>query len=373
MKKIILLSVLLLFAITTFAQQGVKWETGNFQEALTKAQSNKKGPKQIFMDCYTTWCGPCKYMANTIFPTKEAGEYFNKNFINIKIDMEKGEGIELAKKFNIKAYPTFLILDEKGNEVGRIVGGDELTPFIKKVDRSKNPDNNPEIILSKYKETKDPKYAYDYLETLSDMYMESKIVDFFDEYYSSLKDKDKYSEKTWKYVKGALSFAKPKTLNTIIDNKWTYDMYFGKAAVDEALTNAIKSNLNTFLMGKETVSPEIIDKACGTLELLSERTYFQNFIISAAKAYAKQDMKTIMNLFDARILVQMYAPRECSMAQRIFLEMKNVSKVEKARFVKEFREAYEQLIKRTDKTWDEYKDIEIPLREENSRPAMIML
>ena len=56
-----------------------------------------------------------------------------------------------------------------------------------------------------------------------------------------------------------------------------------------------------------------------------------------------------MNLFDARILVQMYAPRECSMAQRIFLEMKNVSKVEKARFVKEFREAYEQLIKRTDK------------------------
>lgn len=130
MKKLMILMAALLFASASFAQ--VKWEEGTLAQALKKAKES--GKELVFLDCYATWCGPCKYMANTVFTSKEAGDYFNKKFVNIKIDMEKGEGINLARQFRIQGYPTFIILNSNGKEIGRIVGGAEVKQFIQKVE-----------------------------------------------------------------------------------------------------------------------------------------------------------------------------------------------------------------------------------------------
>lgn len=100
--------------------EGVVFVEGKtFAEAIDLA---KKCGKKVFLDCYTSWCGPCKMVARDIFPQKVAGDYFNKEFINIKIDMEKGEGPELAKRLGVKAYPTFVMFDSEGKEIGRLVG-----------------------------------------------------------------------------------------------------------------------------------------------------------------------------------------------------------------------------------------------------------
>lgn len=95
-------------------------ENKTFAEAVAMA---KESGKKVFLDCYTSWCGPCKMMTKNIFPQKAAGDYFNSEFINIKIDMEKGEGPELAKRLKVKAYPTFVMFDSDGKEIGRLVGG----------------------------------------------------------------------------------------------------------------------------------------------------------------------------------------------------------------------------------------------------------
>ena len=94
-------------------------EGKTFAEAVVVA---KVSGKKIFLDCYTSWCGPCKMVARDIFPKKIAGDYFNNEFINLKIDMEKGEGPELAKRLGVKAYPTFVMFDSQGQEIGRFVG-----------------------------------------------------------------------------------------------------------------------------------------------------------------------------------------------------------------------------------------------------------
>lgn len=148
MRKLLSLIIVALFAVTACAQntgngnaasketqkenKGVIWETGTLMQALNKAE--KEGKKLVFLDCYASWCGPCKYMANSVFTTKEAGDYFNRKFVNIKIDMEKGEGVNLARQFRIQGYPTFIILDSKGKELGRIVGGAEINEFIMRVE-----------------------------------------------------------------------------------------------------------------------------------------------------------------------------------------------------------------------------------------------
>jgi thioredoxin-related protein len=95
-------------------EQGIQFIESSWNKALEEAKSQKK---LIFLDAYASWCGPCKQLKRNTFPNKEAGEFFNTNFINVAIDMEKGDGPELAMKYGVNAYPTLIIADSLGNIV----------------------------------------------------------------------------------------------------------------------------------------------------------------------------------------------------------------------------------------------------------------
>lgn len=128
-----LTAIAVILSVTSFAQdsKGVKFTDGTLTEIR---QAAAKANKLIFVDIYTVWCGPCKFLSSDIFPKESVGKFMNEKFINAKFDAEKGEGIEIAKAFDVKGYPTMLILDKDGKEQGRIVGA-ERTPeaFIEKV------------------------------------------------------------------------------------------------------------------------------------------------------------------------------------------------------------------------------------------------
>lgn len=74
----------------------------------------KKENKLVFVDNYTSWCGPCKKMVSEIFPLKEVGDFYNANFICYKLDCEKGDGVEVAKTYQIMSFPTYLYVDGNG-------------------------------------------------------------------------------------------------------------------------------------------------------------------------------------------------------------------------------------------------------------------
>jgi thioredoxin 1 len=96
------------------ADSDIQFETKGWEHALSEA---KKQNKLVFLDAYTSWCGPCKLLKKTTFADKAVGDFFNKSFINITVDMEKGDGVALAKKYEVNAYPTLLLLDSEENVV----------------------------------------------------------------------------------------------------------------------------------------------------------------------------------------------------------------------------------------------------------------
>ena len=109
---------------------GINFLKISFEEALVMA---KKENKLIFLDCYTTWCGPCKWLENNTFREEKVGEYFNNNFINIKIDMEKGEGKELNNRFAVSAYPTMLLINQHGELQKRLMGSMNGTKLLNQI------------------------------------------------------------------------------------------------------------------------------------------------------------------------------------------------------------------------------------------------
>lgn len=128
------------FAVRQVGQQakaadgavGTQFFKGTFAQALAKA---KKENKKLMVDCYTLWCGPCRHMAKNVFPDENLGKYMNANFVCIQLDMEHGEGPELNKTFNVKAYPTFIFFDAEGKEMNRFEGMCMQDEFQKRCER----------------------------------------------------------------------------------------------------------------------------------------------------------------------------------------------------------------------------------------------
>jgi thioredoxin 1 len=90
------------------------------KEAIAKAKAENK---PIFFDAYASWCGPCKYMDAYIFTRPDIGDFFNNNFICVRMDMEKGEGPELKKRYtSVDGYPSFLFLGSDGNVIKTLLG-----------------------------------------------------------------------------------------------------------------------------------------------------------------------------------------------------------------------------------------------------------
>lgn len=127
--------------LSIFRAQGIEFFHGSWEDAVLKAQQEDK---IIFVDAFTTWCGPCKRMAANTFTAPEVGEYFNANFINMKIDMEKEQGLEFRKKYPVNSYPTLFFIDASQEVIQKLVGAKGPEEFLAlgqsitgKYDRSK--------------------------------------------------------------------------------------------------------------------------------------------------------------------------------------------------------------------------------------------
>ena len=188
MKKLAILSSLFIGALAW--AQGIKFEEGNFASILAKA---KKENKLVFIDAYASWCGPCKLMVKNIFPLKTVGDYYNSHFINAKIDMEKGEGVDIAKKYNVKAFPTYLFIDGNGEAVHRTLGYVEEKDFIQFAKDAEDPNKRlTSLKLQFEKGEKDPEFLKNLagLTMYNDAEFAGKVLDRYFEQKKELDQDD---------------------------------------------------------------------------------------------------------------------------------------------------------------------------------------
>jgi len=173
MKKFILITTIIITMALSdgFSQnRSIQFQMKPWSEILAQA---KKENKLIFMDAFASWCGPCKWMAANIFTNDTFADFYNKTFICASFDMEKGEGLSLRNKFDVRAYPTLLFINPEGDMVHKKVGvAQKIQDYINLGLTALNPDECLIAYNKKYSEgDQDPLFIRAYLGRLADAYV----------------------------------------------------------------------------------------------------------------------------------------------------------------------------------------------------------
>lgn len=296
--QFLLFTLFLLIGGMPLQAQGIEFYHGSWEDALLKAEQEDK---IIFVDAFAEWCGPCKRMARDVFPQEEVGAFFNRHFINMKIDMEKGMGLEFRKKYPVSAFPTLFFIGPDGEIVQKAKGAQRVDGLIQLGKTALSKADNLEEYQAQYEEGKrDPGFIYRYVKALNNAGESSLRV--ANEYFDTAPDLSK--ELNLKLLFEAVTEADSKLFSMLTERREPVEAIVGKQAVADQLRRACEATLEKALKyDSEMLFEEVIDKASDHLgkeaqafELRAQLAFYKSRgqgkdYRKAAKKYAKKCIK----------------------------------------------------------------------------------
>lgn len=227
---------------------GLQFEIGlTWPQILAKA---KREGKKVFVDCYATWCGPCKKMEKEVYPLNRVGAVMNEQYISVKVQMDTGKNDDeyikitypiardIESTYHIKALPAYLFFDENGSVLHKEIGALGADEFIKLVAETNNPQKQ---IYSLVRDAKLGKLSQDEMVTLleklgSKKYSEHDLAkqvvrSIMKFYLDSLNDVKYFSKNTIEFLgkyKSAIAssdkmfkacYSQPEKIDSIVGEK----------------------------------------------------------------------------------------------------------------------------------------------------------
>ena len=286
-----LLLFCLFFSITSLGAQGIEFFHGTWAEALEKAKSEEK---IIFVDAFASWCGPCKRMAKETFPNEKVGEFFNANFLCLKIDMEKAENAEFAGKYPVSSYPTLLFIDEKGKIVLKDVGAKSVEQILETGKKALGKNDKSLDYQKKYDEgSRDPKMLYDYVRALNAAGKPSlKITN---EYLNG--QKDLTTEFNLRFILEGAVEADSRVFDWLVKYRSNIAAITSQEQVDNRVETACK---NTLKKAIEFKNESLLKEAKAKMKAAANATRAQSFALDADMGYYKAVKNTEQYLQSAK-------------------------------------------------------------------------
>ncbi len=289
MKKLSFISLILISAVSIdkiAAQINFNHET--FKEIKAKA---KKENKLIFMDAYTSWCGPCKWMAKNVFTNDTVAKYYNDAFINAKIDMEAGEGIDIAKLYNVRVYPSLLFIDGDGNLIHRAAGSRPAADFIQLGKDAQNPEKQFSGLETKYKSgVRDVQFMMTYLDALQSVGLDTKEA--LNAYFSTQFEMGLVTRQNWTIIRAYLNDYQSKEFNYLVKNA----AEFAKRYSADSVNNKIYEVYMNACMNKIYSAPSDSSKFWGLKEEIKKTGFARSeeLVLNADMNYY-QNKKDYLN------------------------------------------------------------------------------
>jgi thioredoxin-related protein len=242
MKKGIISLIIVLLSAGYINAQSVNFIDGKWEDVKAKAKAENK---YLFVDCYTEWCGFCKMLDKNTFSNAKVAEIMNKNFVSVKIDMEKDYGINLCMKYRVNGFPTALVFNPEGQLVYRIMGYAEPAQYLELINKALDP-----ATQSGYKGITD-KVDLDFPQFYRDVYAgngkrkwpeKKTVTDFLDQ------QKDLFNEVSWSVL--ATLGGGEKYTQYLLNNIDEYSKLYG-SEVDEKVNAILYQKLDDAIKNKD--------------------------------------------------------------------------------------------------------------------------
>lgn len=177
MKRLLFIIFFLPQLVTAQKERGIQFEQGSsWQEIKEKA---KAANKLIFVDCYATWCGPCRFMSDSIFTQKRTGDTVNQKFISVQVQMDtsKKDNDEikrwykdagyLMEAYQVNGFPTYLFFSPDGEIIHKDVGAKGTKDFLAVIAAAADPQKQYYTLLKAFRKGSKDYHKMPYLATKS--------------------------------------------------------------------------------------------------------------------------------------------------------------------------------------------------------------
>lgn len=211
-----ILFVLLLIALKVGYGQQIRFEKGSWEEVQEKAQASDR---LIFLDIYTQWCKPCKWMEERVFTDSAVVQYINHNFVSYKVDAEQGVGKLLAHRYRVDRYPTMLFLEASTKEIYNIVGFMDAAAFLREAKIVTDPLTLKRLRVYHRKfqsGVRDKRFMTEYLTMLSTKYKKTDPM-VFNEWFKLLRLPDYLDTSTMKLLLTTIPDANTRAYAVALD------------------------------------------------------------------------------------------------------------------------------------------------------------
>jgi thiol-disulfide isomerase/thioredoxin len=222
-------------------------EKSEWKAILQRARDEKK---LIFLDAYASWCGPCKWMEKNVFPNAEVAEVYNKYFVSARIDMEKGEGKELAKRYNVRMYPTYIFVNGEGEQVHRALGSMEAAKFIELGNIANDPDRQFATLKKRYLGgEKEPAFLKNFA-SMCDAAQELELLpDVVDAYLATQKEWN--TKVNMEFIKTFTKSIDKPAFAFILKNQADFEKNYSKKEIETFIYQTALKNVATVAYDKE--------------------------------------------------------------------------------------------------------------------------
>ena len=251
MKKNTLILSLVFAGSLAFAQtKTINFETESFADLKAKA---KKENKLIFIDCFTSQCAPCKWMAKNIFTNDAVADYFNAQFINAQFDAGIGEGREIAKLYDLNAFPSLLFIDSDGKLVQRGAGSIEAEPFIQLAKDAFNPEKRYSKFTDEYASKKtNPAFMAAYIDAAYNNFLFSD--ELLQDYFKTQKDEDLADRVNWNMMRNHTSNYNSREFKFLLNNEEVFSKSYTADSVNEKIAAVFLNSGYSVIYNKESKS-----------------------------------------------------------------------------------------------------------------------
>lgn len=228
---------LIVFVFPLHAQDSIRFDESGLEVVMQRAKTEKK---PIFYMAYADWCPHCKNIKATTLKDAEVISFMNANYVFAGLNFEKSGSENFKTKYNVKTFPTFLVLDENGQELARFNGELKKDKFLSEVKLALNPKQQLPFLKAEYEKDKTNGInLMRYLVALKKGNDRKELNPIAHDYFEKVTDEKMVNEVNWKIFTNGVSDIESREYQFVITNQQAFAAITSQKRVNDKFKNSV--------------------------------------------------------------------------------------------------------------------------------------